>query len=388
MAKASVTVICKTCGKEFTHTKVCFNRRDADRYEEWAKDNIDECSECYSARMRKAREEAQEKAIKEHEELGLPAVFGSSRDLVARACTARVKIWKEIGREEKHLRELVAAGKGDLVKDGAREILEAAKTMVMTDTNASTWTLFDGDLGMRAFRDTIKKRIASNKVKPAQTEAPAVKQRTVTEPEERRHDSEVEIEIVSGGTVTMRTAKDETFIATAKEMGFRWDPANKAWYIRQSEKNGTAQDRAAEAGNVLLRKGFAIVANEEIARKAVDADFEPLCRRWIEAYSGSLLITWDGKDDRLYGAARKISGSKWTGIGVSVPATRYRELEDLANAFGMKFTEGAGRIIEAQRSATTVKKAEAKQPKEIEEHPVAEILNSSRDVIEDLKDED
>lgn len=54
MAKATATCTCATCGAKFTKTKICYNRRDADSWEAWAAENIDECGACYKARMRAA----------------------------------------------------------------------------------------------------------------------------------------------------------------------------------------------------------------------------------------------------------------------------------------------------------------------------------------------
>lgn len=46
MAKATAECTCKTCGKVYTATKICRNRRDADEWEQWAtehyKEKIDE----------------------------------------------------------------------------------------------------------------------------------------------------------------------------------------------------------------------------------------------------------------------------------------------------------------------------------------------------------
>lgn len=57
MAKASIKIICEACGCEFTHSKICYNRADATRYEEWARDHITTCPECYGKAMR-AKERA------------------------------------------------------------------------------------------------------------------------------------------------------------------------------------------------------------------------------------------------------------------------------------------------------------------------------------------
>ena len=75
MAMAKAICKCKTCGNEFAVTKKCYNRSDADNYEEWAKEHYDECTECYIAR-RKA--ETAEKAAKIIAENHLPEISGVS----------------------------------------------------------------------------------------------------------------------------------------------------------------------------------------------------------------------------------------------------------------------------------------------------------------------
>lgn len=53
MAKAKAKCTCKTCGATFTMTKTCFNRSEADSWEEWAVGYYDECTDCWKARKSK-----------------------------------------------------------------------------------------------------------------------------------------------------------------------------------------------------------------------------------------------------------------------------------------------------------------------------------------------
>lgn len=62
MAVARVDLICSRCGCEFKHSKKCYNRASADSYEEWAKDAIDLCPDCYSEK----RKEEMRNAVVEH----------------------------------------------------------------------------------------------------------------------------------------------------------------------------------------------------------------------------------------------------------------------------------------------------------------------------------
>lgn len=57
MAQARIEIICTECGCKFTHRKSCWNRDDATRYEEWARDHITTCQECY-VKQKRAEERA------------------------------------------------------------------------------------------------------------------------------------------------------------------------------------------------------------------------------------------------------------------------------------------------------------------------------------------
>lgn len=53
MAKAKAICVCRVCGEKFATEKVCANRKDADNWQAWAENHIDECPECYRARKQK-----------------------------------------------------------------------------------------------------------------------------------------------------------------------------------------------------------------------------------------------------------------------------------------------------------------------------------------------
>lgn len=52
MAKAVAICKCKDCGNEFKKIKQCRNRKEADDFEEWDKDHVDTCPDCYKKWMR------------------------------------------------------------------------------------------------------------------------------------------------------------------------------------------------------------------------------------------------------------------------------------------------------------------------------------------------
>ena len=88
MARATVHCVCATCGKEFTHIKDCFNRKEADSYEEWASVNIDECPECRRARLKRENAEAAAEIISKY---GFPEITGVSEKQISYANDLRNK---------------------------------------------------------------------------------------------------------------------------------------------------------------------------------------------------------------------------------------------------------------------------------------------------------
>lgn len=91
MAKATVTCRCNICGREFTHTKTCQNRRDAEDYEHWVQWHITQCPDCYAAEMRHNKEEKMKKAMSELSDFNLPAIVGVSDKQIAYAEKLRIK---------------------------------------------------------------------------------------------------------------------------------------------------------------------------------------------------------------------------------------------------------------------------------------------------------
>lgn len=88
MAKATIEIRCAECGAIFTHSKTCYNREQANSYEEWAKDNITICPECFKA------QKAAEKLSKILAWLGneeLPALTGSEKQI---AWTEKIRLEK------------------------------------------------------------------------------------------------------------------------------------------------------------------------------------------------------------------------------------------------------------------------------------------------------
>lgn len=63
MAVVKMELTCRECGKTFAHRRECHSRAEADRYESWAKDNIDICTDCRRQQQREERAAANAKAV-------------------------------------------------------------------------------------------------------------------------------------------------------------------------------------------------------------------------------------------------------------------------------------------------------------------------------------
>lgn len=81
MAKAIVDVICKECGREFTHTHMCCDRKSADRYEKWASENVNVCPECYKKAQQNKYAEQINKITEEAKSSGLTELKGTEKQV-------------------------------------------------------------------------------------------------------------------------------------------------------------------------------------------------------------------------------------------------------------------------------------------------------------------
>lgn len=52
MAKATAECTCKKCGEQFTRSKICPNRKQAESWEQWAEGYYDLCNKCYAKEQR------------------------------------------------------------------------------------------------------------------------------------------------------------------------------------------------------------------------------------------------------------------------------------------------------------------------------------------------
>ncbi len=200
---------------------------------------------------------------------------------------------------------------------------------------------------------------------------------------------------VSGNIIIAEYAKDADFIAIVKGLGYMWSGYD--WRNKYPEVTGSIVDREAEIGHELLENGFVVTfSTAEAMEKAVSGEYEDAKTRFIlKSDDSHLLISWIGKDDKMYRAGKELKSAKYDGNqhGFIVKASYYQDIEGLIDYMGMAVSEAAKAILQAEKDKVLkadLTKIEAhKSKKASEEAKLDEILQSSREVLVDLvEDED
>ena len=389
MAKAIAECTCKTCGAKFEKFSFKRNRREADRWEEWAINYYDECDECAKKRIAAEREKAAEEAAKAAKEAGLPELKGTP---------AQVK-WAEQIRYD----GLEVLNKGlEYYEEKAKtrpdhpKVLKALKDIqeiydIICRKDAADFWIDNRFAFMDQF--SMQEMIRKLQDEMIQSDVPEDVKEEATLVPENQSKGEAEI-VVTDNLVTAKYPKDDDFRAVVKGCGFRWSKDSRAWMMGIPTTTGSAVDRAAELANALLRAGFAVMCrNPEVREKAVSGDFEPRCDRWVlyctgGEYYGWLAIDFPRGNDDLYHAARAIKGAKYSyGAGVCIPVANHAMVEDFANLYDFRISPAAQQAIEKFEAQKASAVAAAEPAATEHQDKLAEILNSSDDILPDLRDE-
>lgn len=145
MAKATVKLICATCGQSFEISKICYNRTDANNWEAYMSDRDDcTCSECYKKAKQAECEAEKQKFVEDvYSKLPLPQIEGVSEKQVKYAEDLRIKFVRTYEQNEgERLIKSIYTGKflsdekrkeiAQLIRTetSARKIIDALKNIV------------------------------------------------------------------------------------------------------------------------------------------------------------------------------------------------------------------------------------------------------------------
>ena len=189
--------------------------------------------------------------------------------------------------------------------------------------------------------------------------------------------------------IKVKSEKDQIVINTVKSLHYDW--SGKVWYRETVPYKRDVADRMAEVGNKLLLAGVPIIIwGEAIREKAINGEYEKECFRWITKNMSDNKISILFNGDELYRKAKRLPHAKWDNGRMTVPARYYAEIRDFAKINEFKITPAAEELLsqaeddEKAHIKTTIKKADVKKEENTE---LEDILNSSREVLEDLKDD-
>lgn len=345
------------------------------------------CPECYAKYLEEQRAKENAEAAEKAAEMELPELQGTEKQ-VAWANTIRQNIidtFESIEREKyertaRYYDIKVKFEELPLVLDYILRTYDSAKYYI-DNRDRSVYTALEQES-----KEALKPaEVIAKEEAEAKTEAELRAEATVY-PENKITEAVAEI-ITAEDKIVARFEKNEKFIEIVKSLGFKW---LGPWTKEIKETTGSYKDRAAELGNKLLNAGFPVlIMDHEIRKKAIAGDFELECDRWIYAKKdiNSLAIRWSERNDRLYKTARSLPRSKWDGA-VVVRVEHYAEVQEFANLYGFRFTQAAQKLMQEHIEATKIIPvvAPAKVEDINEKDGLKEILKSSTDIIDDLKD--
>ena len=245
------------------------------------------------------RERVNQEAAEKAKEMDLPSLQGSEKQ-VAWANTIRQNFIDAFKRENGRFRKKALAN-GRVIKVAT---LKLQLDNVLQSKETAKWYIDnrDGDI-FTLIEDNC---VSEEEVAAKEYEAEA-KTEAAVQPAERKHNGVVEIE-ANDGVIKAKYEKNEDFIEVVKILGYRW---KNVWQREITAMSGPIEDRAAELGNKLLNAGFAImILDPDVRRKAIEADYEPECDRWIMRrvggdYDGWLVIRWNGENNEIYQGGQK-----------------------------------------------------------------------------------
>lgn len=425
MAKYDVTFACG-----HTATVELFGK-SSDR--EWKLKRMAEgiCPDCYKAQKEADRKAASEAAAKEAREQGFAELKGSEKQ-IAWAETIRAKFMEQLGellekmhQQDQHAR--IKAGWNDEQKarhdmvfrlvdamgrayariDSARDIIDNRGIDPISAMKKAVGLIKDvkeGHATLDGIRRIFGAVVAATVEEYLKAEgAPEVEDEepedVAVEPTEKKHAT---LATVSVGTndegrpvVHVTSDKDADLIEVVKAHGYRWNGSAHRWYFPVGIKDGAAADRAAEIVNALLTAGFPVRMPKDIKDKAISGTFDPRATRWVSALTTDpdhVYLSWPRVDnDELRDATRGLPSLTYMGETHEwrVPVAAYAEVRDFARLYGFKLTAGAEKNLTGYEKRVTIAAPAAPVEKEkaSPERELNEILASSTDVLDDLKDE-
>ena len=348
------------------------------------------CEDCYRKKMEADRKRENEEALKRAKEMELPELEGTERQIAwaIRLRDARIevinKIFKSLQEDEfnKDIKESLEILFETDDSDKLLEYLSMFEEELLSNTK-STFFIENRLYSIFELLENQADRIINyeNIKEDEYIKNQIVKENTV-EPIVIKYEGTVNIEIV-GETIEAYYEYNEIFIETDK----------KFWFRKTNELTGNYIDRAAELANKLLNLGFRVsIPEKEIKEKAIKGTYERECNRWIIAdkEKNKLKIKWYGDSENLYSISKKVYLGRWVNGAVITDISKYEKIEEFAQMYDCNISQESKKLIEQyKKESENIEKVDVVEVEEVKEkNGLEDILNSGREILDDLVDED
>lgn len=322
------------------------------RDREWRLENIESqklCYDCWQKQLAEEREKENKEAAEAAQEMNLPPITGSEKQ-IAWAETIRQKMLITIDDY------IYTSVKKEMRNDPS--LREAVEHIKNNKTEARWW--IDNRYVNEPYKastliKTILKEIKEKQLQPPDEVIIEAKIESTVRPENPVTETVAEIRVIETTLEIGFPEKRDDFRELVKsKLKMRWN--GRCWNRKIVFKNGDVNDRAAEAGHLLLAEGFSIrVYDEQIRQNAINGKYEPEITRWIMArvkgkYKGWFSLSWD-RDEDFYKVARRVAGSKYDRPNVVLPPEQFEQMLDFAQMYDFKLSPGALELVEATKDA-------------------------------------
>ena len=323
------------------------------------------CPECYAEERKKEKLKMQQKNLED----GMPMLSGSEKQVLW-AEEIRRDFLKKFDRVLEELHE--GFDKDPQLAQALMDIVVDLQEEYFGCSSASWWI---------EHREDRLERIAGSRYKNKQEDKPVT-----FVPDDEKHPDVVIVEIKEG-RARFYYPKYETFYQFMKENGAFW--ADMWMMDSKSEFHDSLADKIAWVISELLKLGFSVRTSDPEVINLLKTDtfhVKPKCAI-INKYARYVLaIGAQGEAEEM---ALSIRGSKKISKGIMIPKYKANTIEEFAEIYGFTITKEAQRCLDNEKEIEKIRlNGTQREIQELCGGSVSDILDSSFDVLEDLKDED
>jgi len=342
--------------------------RDRERKLTWLAGLL--CAACKKEAAVQARDAETAKGKVAAEELGLPPLTGSEKQ-IAWAEAIRAPLAKQLEEYRTYVegerpmplylemtwpkmvglqqQVTLRAIQEALSKNDAHWWIEhrgADAKMIINEVSAILATSVTATTTEEALAEQAAQELA--KAQAAQARREAEEEATVR-PANQISPLVAEISTLADYTVVLYPEKSESLRLLVKELGYRWDWDRSRWQVKKVNP-----DFVVETANKLMLKGFAVrVYAAELRRRATVGEYKPASKRNVRVfsegtYAGWFALSWPREED-LYPKAKRLRGARYVRPALAVPPDNYLEVLDFAELHGFALSRGQSRRLRGGR---------------------------------------